>query len=153
MESREDVASSYRRMGGFFSMARAMATRCFSPPETKGEEKKKKESEIKAERTQDRALSNRGQNAQTVLKLQASDWQKKKKKRLLFNWEEKAVGQKKIHPTVPDLAFITDKPRVAAITAVSSLTEQASHHSRSPNPLPPPLLWQTHWQLSEKQWN
>lgn len=35
IESREDVASSYRRMGGFFSTARAMATRCFSPPETK----------------------------------------------------------------------------------------------------------------------
>lgn len=33
MESRDDVASSYRRMGGFFRMARAMATRCFSPPE------------------------------------------------------------------------------------------------------------------------
>lgn len=35
IESREDVASSYRRMGGFFRTARAMATRCFSPPETK----------------------------------------------------------------------------------------------------------------------
>lgn len=35
IESREDVASSYKRTGGFFSIARAMATRCFSPPETK----------------------------------------------------------------------------------------------------------------------
>lgn len=35
MESRDDVASSYSRMGGFFSTARAMATRCFSPPKTK----------------------------------------------------------------------------------------------------------------------
>jgi hypothetical protein len=28
------VASSSRRMGGFFRMVRAMATRCFSPPES-----------------------------------------------------------------------------------------------------------------------
>lgn len=34
IESREDVASSYRRTGGFLSIARAMATRCFSPPKT-----------------------------------------------------------------------------------------------------------------------
>lgn len=33
MESRDEVASSYRRMGGFLRMVRAMATRCFSPPE------------------------------------------------------------------------------------------------------------------------
>jgi twitching motility protein PilU len=32
--SSEDVASSNTRMGGFFRMARAMATRCFSPPES-----------------------------------------------------------------------------------------------------------------------
>lgn len=31
--SREDVGSSQRRMGAFLSMARAMATRCFSPPD------------------------------------------------------------------------------------------------------------------------
>lgn len=35
IESRDDVASSYRKMGGFFRIARAMATRCFSPPATK----------------------------------------------------------------------------------------------------------------------
>ena len=34
MESSEDVASSYSRMEGLFRMARAMATRCFSPPVT-----------------------------------------------------------------------------------------------------------------------
>lgn len=33
IESREDVASSYRRTGGFLRIARAIATRCFSPPE------------------------------------------------------------------------------------------------------------------------
>jgi len=32
MESREDVASSYRTMGEPLRIARAMATRCFSPP-------------------------------------------------------------------------------------------------------------------------
>lgn len=35
---------------------------------------------------------------------------------------------------MPDLAFFTDKPCVAAIKAVSSLTEQAAHHTGSPNP-------------------
>ena len=51
MESREDVASSYRRMGGFFSMARAMATRCFSPPDTEGKKgQKKKQSGRNTER-------------------------------------------------------------------------------------------------------
>lgn len=43
MESREDVASSYKRMGGCFNMARAMATRCFSPPKTKQKEKNDKD--------------------------------------------------------------------------------------------------------------
>src|ERR1051326_4673319 len=33
-ESSADVASSKIRMRGFFSSARAMATRCFSPPES-----------------------------------------------------------------------------------------------------------------------
>ena len=32
-ESREDVASSMTRMRGSFSSTRAMASRCFSPPE------------------------------------------------------------------------------------------------------------------------
>jgi hypothetical protein len=31
-ESSEDVASSYSRIGASFRIARAMATRCFSPP-------------------------------------------------------------------------------------------------------------------------
>jgi hypothetical protein len=34
LESSADVASSKIRIGGFFSRARAMATRCFSPPES-----------------------------------------------------------------------------------------------------------------------
>lgn len=55
MESREDVASSYRRTGGFFRMARAMATRCFSPPESK-----QQVSQIKADRTRRRVCSNAG---------------------------------------------------------------------------------------------
>ena len=33
-ESRAEVASSKMRMQGFFSRARAIATRCFSPPES-----------------------------------------------------------------------------------------------------------------------
>ena len=33
-ESREDVASSKTRMGELFKIARAIATRCFSPPES-----------------------------------------------------------------------------------------------------------------------
>mmetsp|Transcript_8656 Transcript_8656/g.27240 ORF Transcript_8656/g.27240 Transcript_8656/m.27240 type:complete len:103 (-) Transcript_8656:1650-1958(-) len=33
-ESRDEVASSQRRMGALRSMARAMATRCFSPPDS-----------------------------------------------------------------------------------------------------------------------
>jgi len=32
IESREEVASSYTRIGAPFSTALAMATRCFSPP-------------------------------------------------------------------------------------------------------------------------
>mmetsp|Transcript_11132 Transcript_11132/g.22251 ORF Transcript_11132/g.22251 Transcript_11132/m.22251 type:complete len:96 (+) Transcript_11132:310-597(+) len=32
MESKDDVASSRMRMGGFFNIALAKATRCFSPP-------------------------------------------------------------------------------------------------------------------------
>ena len=33
-ESSAEVASSNTKMRGFFRMARAMATRCFSPPES-----------------------------------------------------------------------------------------------------------------------
>ena len=33
-ESSADVASSRTRIGGFFSTVRAIATRCFSPPES-----------------------------------------------------------------------------------------------------------------------
>ena len=33
-ESSADVASSKIRMAGFFSSARAIATRCFSPPDS-----------------------------------------------------------------------------------------------------------------------
>ena len=33
-ESSAEVASSKIRIGGFFSSVRAMATRCFSPPES-----------------------------------------------------------------------------------------------------------------------
>ena len=33
-ESSAEVASSNTRMGGFFKSARAIATRCFSPPES-----------------------------------------------------------------------------------------------------------------------
>lgn len=99
--------------------------------------KKKCNTHLKADPTQ--SVQRRRANAQTALKLQASDGQKK---RLLFNWEKKkSSGTKKIPPTVPDLAFITDKPCVAAIKAASSLTEQAAHHTRSPNPpatSPPP---------------
>lgn len=72
MESREDVASSYRRMGGFFSMARAMATRCFSPPETKG--KKSVLNKSRADPTQ--STQQHRASARTALTLQASDWQK-----------------------------------------------------------------------------
>mmetsp|Transcript_18677 Transcript_18677/g.31924 ORF Transcript_18677/g.31924 Transcript_18677/m.31924 type:complete len:104 (+) Transcript_18677:953-1264(+) len=32
-ESREDVGSSQSKMGAFLRMARAIATRCFSPPD------------------------------------------------------------------------------------------------------------------------
>jgi hypothetical protein len=34
LESSAEVASSKIRIGGFLSSARAMATRCFSPPES-----------------------------------------------------------------------------------------------------------------------
>ena len=34
IESRLEVASSKTSMGAFFSIARAIATRCFSPPES-----------------------------------------------------------------------------------------------------------------------
>ena len=33
IESSDDVASSNRKMRGFFKTTRAMATRCFSPPD------------------------------------------------------------------------------------------------------------------------
>ena len=33
-ESREEVASSKMRIGGFFKIARAMLMRCFCPPES-----------------------------------------------------------------------------------------------------------------------
>lgn len=72
-------------------MARAIATRCFSPPETKGK--------IKSVRNKSRAdtaqsAQQRRANVRTVRKRQASDCQKSD---FCLIEKKNAVGQKRFH--------------------------------------------------------
>ncbi len=123
MESREDVASSYRRTGGFFSIARAMATRCFSPPETKQQMSSIKANQAKAKRfeicegtaglspalSHQIITSNRGP---TLRQYQCYRLQTGKTDLHLI--EKKNQQDAKISPTVFDSAFITYELCVAS---------------------------------------